>query len=103
MENKDKKPSKLSNAMFYVLIGAMTVWLLAENNWIAAFGWLFSAAGWWAFDKEKNFYDKLLSFYKNHLCQCEAKEDEYKREIAALKRQLAVQNGYAKLGDEASK
>lgn len=29
MENKDKKPSKLSNAMFYVLIGAMIVWLLA--------------------------------------------------------------------------
>lgn len=49
MENKDKKPSKLSNAMFYVLIGAMTVWLLVANNWIAAFGWLFSAAGWWAF------------------------------------------------------
>lgn len=98
MENKDKKPSKLSNAMFYVLIGAMTVWLLVANNWIAAFGWLFAAGGWWAFDKEKNFYDQLLSLYKNHLCQCETKEDEYKREIAELKRQLAVQNGYAKLG-----
>ena len=86
-----KKKSKVLNVLFYVLIGAMAVWLLATNNWVAAFGWLFAAAGWWAFDKENNFYDQLLSLYRNHLNQCETKEDEYKREIAELKRQLAVQ------------
>lgn len=87
MEKKKKKKSKVLNVLFYVLIGAMAVWLLATNNWVAAFGWLFAGAGWWAFDKENNFYDQLLSLYRNHLNQCETKEDAYKREIAELKQQ----------------
>lgn len=98
-----KKKSKVLNVLFYVLIGAMSVWLLAINNWMAAAGWLFAAVGWWSFDKESNFYDQLLSLYRNHLDKCETKEEDYKREIAELKYQLAVQKGDAKPGEEVSK
>lgn len=98
-----KKKSKVLNVLFYVLIGAMSVWLLATNNWIAAGGWLFAAVGWWSFDKENSFYDQLLSLYRNHLDKCETKEEDYKREIAELKHQLAVQKGDAKPGEEVSK
>ena len=99
----EKKKSKVLNVLFYVLIGAMAVWLLATNNWVDAAGWLFAAVGWWSFDKESNFYDQLLSLYKNHLDKCQTKEEDYKREIAELKYQLAVQKGDAKPGEEVSK
>lgn len=82
-----KKKSNVLNVLFYVLIGAMTVWLLATNNWVAAIGWLFAAVGWRAFDKETNFYNELLSLYRNHLDNCQTKEEDYKREIAELKYQ----------------
>ena len=98
-----KKKSKVLNVLFYVLIGAMVVWLLATNNWVASVGWLFAAVGWWSFDKENSFYDQLLSLYKNHLDKCQTKEEDYKREIAELKYQLAVQKGDAKTGEEVSK
>ena len=98
-----KKKSKVLNILFYVLIGAMVVWLFATNNWVAAVGWLFAAVGWWSFDKENRFYDELLSLYKNHLDKCQTKEEDYKREIAELKYQLAVQKGDAKPGEEVSK
>ena len=82
-----KKKSKVLNVLFYVLIGAMTIWLLVTNNWVAAIGWLFAGVGWWSFDKESGFYDQLLSLYKNHLDKCQTKEEDYKREIAELKYQ----------------
>ena len=54
-------------------------------------------------NKENRFYDELLSLYKNHLDKCQTKEEDYKREIAELKYQLAVQKGDAKPGEEVSK
>ena len=104
MEKDNKKKSNLcSNTLFYGSIVVMAIWMLASANWAAGIAWVFAIVGWWAFDKEQKFYDELLSLYRNHLDKCQTKEEDYKREIAELKYQLAVQKGDAKPGEEVSK
>ena len=80
MEKDNTKKSKwCSNTLFYGSIMVMAIWMLASANWAAGIAWAFAIVGWWSFDKESNFYNQLLSLYKNHLDKCETKEEDYKR------------------------
>lgn len=60
-----------------------------DGGFIAGVGWILAGLGWWAFSKEQNYVDTFIRLYRNHLNECEKRDEEYKAKIKEYEDKLS--------------
>ena len=60
-----------------------------DGGFISGIGWILAGVGWWAFSKEQNYVETFVGLYRNHLNECEKRDEEYKAKIKEYEDKLS--------------
>ena len=68
----------------------------ADGGFISGIGWCLAGVGWWAFSKEQNYVETFIRLYRNHLNECEKRDEAYKAKIKEYEGKLSNERNATK-------
>jgi hypothetical protein len=69
---------------------------LSEGRFISGIGWILAGVGWWSFSKEQNYVETFIRLYRNHLNECEKRDEAYKAKIKEYEGKLSNEKNATK-------
>ena len=98
-ENKETKKSiwgTIGNWISTFGYFVVAVLEFADGGFISGIGWCLAGVGWWAFSKEQNYVETFIRLYRNHLNECEKRDEAYKAKIKEYEGKLSNERNTTK-------
>ena len=98
-ENKETKKSiwrTIGNWISTFGYFVVAVLEFADGGFISGIGWILAGVGWWFFSKEQNYVETFIRLYRNHLNECEKRDEAYKAKIKEYEDKLSNERNATK-------
>ena len=98
-ENKETKKSiwrSIGNWISTFGYFIVAVLEFSAGGFISGIGWILAGIGWWAFSKEQKWVETFIRLYRNHLNECEKRDEAYKAKIREYEDKLSNERNATK-------